>query len=175
MVTLKYPAERPQTLLYKISTRLMNDLIIAGTVPEEAALSFPIPLATPHHFAYFQFLPRRDGGERRTTSLSLLTAIEITVMSESPELVTVETLQPVDQGETFLGLPAEIVIAPFEGLGGEEKRQVETALYISASRLASLGYDNVSLEEARQTYRNTLNALVYPELLPYYRALSADL
>jgi len=38
-----------------------------------------------------------------------------------------------------------------------------------------LGYDNVSLEEARQTYRNTLNALVYPELLPYYRALSADL
>jgi len=174
-MTLKFPTEHPQPPLYNASIRLNNQMFTNNIVPIEAALSFPIPLATPHHFAYFQFLPRRDGGERRTTSLSLLTAIEITVMSESPELVTVETLQPVDQGETFLGLPAEIVIAPFEGLGGEEKRQVETALYISASRLASLGYDNVSLEEARQTYRNTLNALVYPELLPYYRALSADL
>jgi len=174
-MTLKFPAEHPQPPLYNASIHLNNQMFTNNIVPIEAALSFPIPLATPHHFAYFQFLPRRDGGERRTTSLSLLTAIEITVMSESPELVTVETLQPVDQGETFLGLPAEIVIAPFEGLGGEEKRQVETALYISASRLASLGYDNVSLEEARQTYRNTLNALVYPELLPYYRALSADL
>jgi len=174
-MTLKFPTEHPQPPLYNASIRLNNQMFTNNIVPIEAALSFPIPLATPHHFAYFQFLPRRDGGERRTTSLSLLTAIEITVMSESPELVTVETLQPVDQGETFLGLPAEIVIAPFEGLRGEEKRQVETALYISASRLASLGYDNVSLEEARQTYRNTLNALVYPELLPYYRALSADL
>jgi|GEM_PF-3492842 len=174
-MTLKFPAEHPQPPLYNASIHLNNQMFTNNIVPIEAALSFPIPLATPHHFAYFQFLPRRDGGERRTTSLSLLTAIEITVMPESPELVTVETLQPVDQGETFLGLPAEIVIAPFEGLGGEEKRQVETALYISASRLASLGYDNVSLEEARQTYRNTLNALVYPELLPYYRALSADL
>ncbi len=174
-MTLKFPAEHPQPPLYNASIHLNNQMFTNNIVPIEAALSFPIPLATPHHFAYFQFLPRRDGGERRTTSLSLLTAIEITVMSESPELVTVETLQPVDQGETFLGLPAEIVIAPFEGLRGEEKRQVETALYISASRLASLGYDNVSLEEARQTYRNTLNALVYPELLPYYRALSADL
>jgi len=174
-MTLKFPAEHPQPPLYNASIHLNNQMFTNNIVPIEAALSFPIPLATPHHFAYFQFLPRRDGGERRTTSLSLLTAIEITVMSESPELVTVETLQPVDQGETFLGLPAEIVIAPFEGLRGEEKRQVETALYISASRLANLGYDNVSLEEARQTYRNTLNALVYPELLPYYRALSADL
>jgi len=174
-MTLKFPAEHPQPPLYNASIHLNNQMFTNNIVPIEAALSFPIPLATPHHFAYFQFLPRRDGGERRTTSLSLLTAIEITVMPESPELVTVETLQPVDQGETFLGLPAEIVIAPFEGLRGEEKRQVETALYISASRLASLGYDNVSLEEARQTYRNTLNALVYPELLPYYRALSADL
>jgi len=174
-MTLKFPTEHPQPPLYNASIRLNNQMFTNNIVPIEAALSFPIPLATPHHFAYFQFLPRRDGGERRTTSLSLLTAIEITVMPESPELVTVETLQPVDQGETFLGLPAEIVIAPFEGLRGEEKRQVETALYISASRLASLGYDNVSLEEARQTYRNTLNALVYPELLPYYRALSADL
>lgn len=174
-MTLKFPTEHPQPPLYNASIHLNNQMFTNNIVPIEAALSFPIPLATPHHFAYFQFLPRRDGGERRTTSLSLLTAIEITVMPESPELVTVETLQPVDQGETFLGLPAEIVIAPFEGLRGEEKRQVETALYISASRLASLGYDNVSLEEARQTYRNTLNALVYPELLPYYRALSADL
>jgi hypothetical protein len=169
----KFPAEKSRPFLYKAGIRLMNQTIIDGFVPEETALSFPVPLYGKQRVNYFQYLPLLDS-DNQLESVRLLTYIEVELLPDSPDLIEFISVEHVEQAQVFADLPHQISLAEFHGVQDTTRRQLENALFVSVARLLEIDHQDIPVDEARQTYLNVLRALSYPEMLPYYRALNTQ-
>jgi hypothetical protein len=165
----------PKPLLKKVAIKVYNATIFRNIIPEEASLSFPVPIYEDNEtiFSFFHYWNKGAPGQKQRGITRPLTYILVR-LSPEPDLFEIIDCQFSEPDKPlFPDLDDPFGLPPVK-LNKIERQQLTAALYLSCEQISS-STDAEMLEEAKRVYRMSLHRLVWPGLLPFYHAINPRL
>jgi hypothetical protein len=161
---MRIPSLPPKLLLEQIAIQVNNSDVVRETVPLEAALSYPVPGQQPGQVCYFHYWEQRLGEPAVTRPMSQITAA---VQGAAAEIVDIRFVQP--DAPLFPDIPDPGQTPP-AALPYAERQALEKVIFAACEQFLWAE----ARPETGHNYVDALHRLVWPGLLPFYRALNPD-